>query len=238
MGKKPSGKKNLTYFGEKEEKAVVDYLNAKTLDEKSFIYSNFLKTPFSKMISSIIRRYNLQRKGYTFEEVFNDTESFLITKMNMFDPTKNFKAYSYYGTTCRNYLTGLLTKDGKEKTKKISYDEIPKVIDDENHAIKYNDAVYVERETLIIKKLLERIKNIQVNNNLDANEEKILFALIEIFSNYENLFNESVKNNNKFNKSLILLFIKDLTNLNLKEIRCGMKKFKNVYKDIILEINQ
>ena len=93
MGKKPSGKKNLTYFGEKEEKAVVDYLNAKTLDEKSFIYSNFLKTPFSKMISSIIRRYNLQRKGYTFEEVFNDTESFLITKMNMFDPTKNFKAY-------------------------------------------------------------------------------------------------------------------------------------------------
>lgn len=236
MSEDAGKKKSTIYFGEEEEAAVVRYLNAETFEEKNLIYQEYLKEPFNKMISSIIRRYKLHRKGYSFDEVFNDTESFLITKMDMFDPSRNFKAYSYYGTTCRNYLKGLLTKDSKEKTKKISYDDFPKIIED-NENVKHYDSDYIEKEKLIIDKLLERIRIIEENEILTLNEQKLTYALIEIFSNYETLFNDSIKNNNKLNKSLILLIIKDLTNLNLKEIRVSMKKFKDIHKEIVKEIN-
>ena len=60
--KKKKGRKSKNYFAETEEKAVVDYLEATTFDEKNKIYNQYLRDPLDKMISSIIRRYKLYRK--------------------------------------------------------------------------------------------------------------------------------------------------------------------------------
>jgi hypothetical protein len=56
------------------------------------------------MISSIIRRYKLYRKDMDFKEIHTDTHSFLMTKIDKFKPAKEKKAYSYFGTICKNYL--------------------------------------------------------------------------------------------------------------------------------------
>ncbi len=55
-GRKP---KQANYFDVQEEMAVIDYLTAKTFEEKNRIYNDFLRKPLDKMISSIIRRYKL-----------------------------------------------------------------------------------------------------------------------------------------------------------------------------------
>ena len=65
------------------------------------------------------------------------------------------------------------------------------------------------------------------NNQLNENEKRLAYGLIELFSNYEILFYET--KNNKFNKNLILLTLRELTNLSTKEIRTSIKKFKNLY---------
>ena len=36
-------------------------------------------------------------------------------------------------------------------------------------------------------------------------------------------------NNNKFNKNVILLSLREMTNLNTKEIRTSIKRFKKLY---------
>ena len=56
------------------------------------------------MISSIIRRYKLYRKDMNFEEIHIDTHSFLMTKIDKFKPSKEKKAYSYFGTICKSVL--------------------------------------------------------------------------------------------------------------------------------------
>jgi predicted SprT family Zn-dependent metalloprotease len=94
------GKKNTSttnYFDVREENAVVLFLNAETIEERNKIYNEFLKKPIEKMVSSIIRRYKLYRKDMSFDEILNDTHSFLITKSDKFVPDKNKKAYSYLG---------------------------------------------------------------------------------------------------------------------------------------------
>jgi len=120
---------NVNYFDTREEDAVKEFLIAKTSEEKNRIYNDFLKAPLDKMISSIIRRYKLYRKDMDFNEIHCDTHSFLMTKVDKFKPSKEKKAYSYFGTICKNYLMGQIIKDQKETNRKISYEDVSESIE-------------------------------------------------------------------------------------------------------------
>ena len=115
LEKKKKGRKPTVnnYFDEREESAVRLFLITESQEERNKIYNEFLRHPLDKMISSIIRRYKLYRKNMTFEEIHTDTHSFLMTKIEKFKPSKEKKAYSYFGTICKNYLMGQIMKDQK-----------------------------------------------------------------------------------------------------------------------------
>jgi hypothetical protein len=70
------------------------------------------------------------------------------------------------------------------------------------------------------------------NNELTENEQKLGYALIEVFGNFEKIF--QVGDGNKFNKNLILLSLREMTALSTKEIRISLKKFKKVYESIMI----
>ena len=63
--------------------------------------------------------------------------------------------------------------------------------------------------------------------NLSDNEVKLGYALVDLFENYETIF--AGADNNKFNKNIILLSLREMTNLSTKEIRNSMKKYKKLY---------
>jgi H(+)-transporting ATP synthase subunit D len=48
--------------------------------------------------------------------------SFLLTKLSCFDPTSNYKAYSYCGTICKNYLIYKINLFTKNQKRNESYD--------------------------------------------------------------------------------------------------------------------
>ena len=70
------------------------------------------------MIESIIRRYKLYRKDMDYNDVHTDAHSFLMTKVDKFKPAKNKKAYSYFGTICKNYLMGQILKESFKNLEK------------------------------------------------------------------------------------------------------------------------
>ncbi len=90
LEKKKKGRKPKTnnYFDEREENAVKLFLVTDSDYERNKIYNEFLRHPLDKMISSIIRRYKLYRKDMNYEEIHNDTHSFLMTKIEKFKPSK------------------------------------------------------------------------------------------------------------------------------------------------------
>ena len=158
--------------------------------------------------------------------------SFLITKIDKFDPDQNFKAYSYFGTICKNYLMGSIQKDTKENNKKISYEDISTSIDD-NADYSYSiDNINIDYQE-IIKNLSKSIDEIIITKELNENELKLGYALLDIFNNFEKVF--QIGDGNKFNKNLILLSLRDMTSLSTKEIRLSLKKYKKVYYEILEE---
>jgi len=218
------------YFDVREELAVIDYLTANSFEEKNKIYNEFLRKPLDKMISSIIRRYKLYRKDMDFYEIHIDTHSFLMTKIEKFKPSKEKKAYSYFGTICKNYLMGQIIKDQKETNRKISYEDISYNLENSDD-FSYN----IDNETIDatskIKNLLVELDMFLKTNNLSENEIKLGYALYELFDNYHEVFIGT--DNNKFNKNIVLLSLREMTNLSTKEIRSSMKKFKTIYFDLV-----
>jgi hypothetical protein len=235
LEKKKKGRKPKVnnYFDEREETAVRMFLVAESQDEKNKIYNQFLKDPLDKMISSIIRRYKLYRKDMNYDEIHIDTHSFLMTKIDKFKPSKEKKAYSYFGTICKNYLMGQIMKDQKEMNRKISYEDISSDLSNRTEMSYLIDEDHLNSE-FIIKKFLERLKCDLEIEEKDEQELKLGSAIYDLFENHSTIFPDT--NNNKFNKNIILFELREMTNLSTKEIRNSIKKYKKMYFDLVQEL--
>jgi hypothetical protein len=232
---KKRGRKTTTtnYFDVVEENAVRLYLSATTFEEKNQIYNEYLRGPLDKMISSIIRRYKLYRKDMNFLEIHTDTHSFLMTKVDKFKPAKEKKAYSYFGTICKNYLMGQIIKDQKDTNRKISYEDISTNLESRPDMVYYIENEQTEADE-VIQEFLDELKRYLEKEPLTDNERKLGISLLELFENYKTIFLGT--DNNKFNKNIILLSIREMTNLSTKEIRTAMKRFKKLYYVVLNKI--
>ena len=291
-GRKPKERKG--YFYEKEENAIVQYINEKNVEEKNRIFNTILYPALTKMIESIIRRYKLFVPDEDFEQNFNDTISYLLTKIDHFKPritgydliedekelskyhfvtmseenlksklrdaseedpdyivvyfgfddedesninkkyykkeTHNYKAYSYCGTVCKNYLMFKSTQYAKKKIRNTSYDD---VFEELCNNVKYstNETNYAEiAEKLVVNVAyeIERMIENAEENLLNENEIKVGNALINLLRNWEEVLPDG--GSNKLQKSSVLYFLREETMMSTKEIRDNMKKYKCVYK--------
>ena len=169
-----------------------------------------------------------------YQDIHTDTHSFLMTKVDKFKPAKNKKAYSYFGTICKNYLMGQILKDQKETNRKISYEDISGTLENMPDMVYYLEFEKIDAEKIIDKFLVD-LKNYVSNNDLQENEGKLGYALIELFDDYGNIFIGN--DNNKFNKNIVLLTLREMTNLSTKEIRTYLKKYKTLYLDTLRKIH-
>ena len=226
------------YFGPVEEEAVNKYLASEDQKERNEIYNQFLRKPLDKMIESIIRRYGLYRKMFSFEELHADTLSFLMTKAHKFEDARGKKAYSYYGTICKNYILGLLIKDEKTIKQVTSYDDIYEVVEQRTDLTYELDDPKIEAINLIDEITSDIRKELQINETqnmeyMSDNERRVGEELINILENWETVIN--IRGGNKYNKNSILSCLREGTHLNTKDIRNAMRKYKKMYSLILEE---
>ena len=214
-GRKPSGKRK-GYWYEEQEEAFLEYLSASTKEEKEQIFNEKLLSAFTKMTESIIRRYNLYPPDENFQETFDDTMSFLMTKIENFNPESGYKSYSYCGTIIKNYLIYKITQFAKNQKRNSSYDsynteELSSITDAMRYS--YNDdSSKLAFLNELMQKTAKDISDVVAEpekNKLNDNQIKVGKALIELLNNWEDLF--SRMGSDKFNKSSILLFLKETT---------------------------
>ena len=228
-GRKPSGKKKL-YFGEEEESAFQEFLVCQNQNERDLIFYRRLYPAFCKLVESIIRTYTLFVPLEEYDETFHDTMSHLISKINNFDVTKGYKLYSYCGTVCKNYLMLKRNQFKKKQERQISYDKMYPTSEKDDRIDDNETKTLMLFNNELINNTISNIQNMLSEENienLNNNEQKIGFALLEMLMNWEEIFKRL--ENRKFNKTSVWYFLKEYTLLSSKEIREGMKKFKDLY---------
>lgn len=229
--------KSNVYFGEREEKAVVDYINSIDVVERERIFNEILKPAFKIMVESIIRRYSLMPPDEEFNDTFNDTMSFLMTKIKCFDPTTNHKAYSYCGTICKNYLLLKLTQYSKRVKRNVSYDTpedtLQNTITDE---IDRPDIESSDERDVFIDDLMEcaakKTREMSMsakegNHELTETDRKVGRAVTYLLRHWNEVFEDM--GSNKFNKSSVILYIQDMTNLPSRDVKRSLKLYSEGY---------
>lgn len=221
--KNDSTKEN--YWGEKEEQAVIDYLTTDDKNKKNEIYNKILRPALDTLIECIIRRYKLFVPEEDYEVTFRDVSTFIFDKFDNFKPGEH-KAYSYYGTVCKNYLIGRIEKYTKSLEKNPSYDTMESNL---TNNIRYSEEMDKGQEVAqeCIERLIEKIQQMLNDSSLKENEIKLGKALINLFQDWD--FILTTDGSYKLNKSAVLLFLKDATGMDAKGIRDNMKKFKKAF---------
>ena len=229
-------RKNGLYFGPEQEEAIVRFLKEPNHIIRNRIYNKHLRAAFDTMIESIIRKYRLYRKNYTFENLHSDTLSYLILKADKFKPETGNRAYSYYGTVCKHYILGLVIKDAKYQKQTLDLDSsLSKIHDNEKFTYSLSDTNY--ELSHFIKTISDEILFELENDGLDGkkkmteNERKVGEALVDILTNWEIIF-DNLKGGSKFNKNAILATIRENTGLVTKDIRISMRRYKKIYNII------
>lgn len=292
-GRKPKEKKG--YFYENEEQAVMNYINSENQEEKNKIFVETLYPAFTKMIESIIRRYKLYVPDEEFDQTFNDTISYLLTKITNFKPIinmyellekpsddvkktatkvwqsdfdvraeddgpkyikvcyiddgdysnpvekvlgyykkvrKQYKAYSYCGTVCKNYLIFKNIQFVKEQQRTTPYDTVSDSFENDSR-YSTDEEQFSGIADKLIKESAKEIKNMIDNKDkfsLSDEEVKVGIALCEVMNRWEELIKDD--GSNKLQKSSVLYFLREETMMDTKTFRDNMKKFKKVYYNL------
>lgn len=223
------------YFGPIQEEAFSKYIKSDNKKEKDRIFSSILYPAFTKMIESIIRRYEIYTPNEDIEDTLQDTMTHLLCKLENFDPDKNKKLYSYCGTICKNYLIlkrvttikhldrnlpyGSLFNDGDDDTREDDYDE------DEHITLDiFNDKVIHELNLRII----DMLSNPEMYH-LKENDIIVGSALLSFLDSWEE---HIIDEKNKYNKLIFLTHMRDNTLLETNHIRKSLKKFKDIYMEV------
>jgi hypothetical protein len=232
-------KKRKGYFYEEQEDAVKEYLVTTDENKKNKIFNDVLYPVFTTMIESIIRRYNLHIPNEEFADTFNDTISFLMSKIEHFNPEKiskktgkTFKAYSYCGTICKNYLLHKRIEYSKELERASSYDVMCDEINDDMRYSTYTeeDNDFNANVMLLTADTIKEI--IEKDNKKVLTDKEILVgnALVDLLTNWEDIL--AVEGSNKLTKSSVLYYLREATMLPTTEVRASMKKYKKAYYNI------
>lgn len=227
-GRKPT-KERKGYFYEKEEEAIVNYIKSDNEEEKNKIFNEILYPAFTKMIESIIRRYKLHVPEEEFVQTFGDTASYLMSKINNFNPEKGYKAYSYCGTICKNYLIYRNVQYVKERDRTTPYDTVSDTYEQENIYETETETFRDISENLIqdtSKEIKEMVTNPE-RYSLSESEVKVGKALVELLDNWEDVLN--FDGSKKLQKSSVLYFLREATMMDTKTVRDNMKPYKKLY---------
>lgn len=220
-------KDSKRYWFKEQEKAIVDYINCQDPEERNKIFNKHLYKPLTKLVENIIFTYKLFRSDSNIKDIQQECISFLITKIERFDPKTGAQAFSYLGTIAKHYLMGEQRNTYKFIKSNLDIDEN---IDEASEKPDYNYVIDGDEQidftfemfNEIIKNFEHEIEN--KNTKLNKNDLKVAESIVILFKTHELI--------QYYNKNKIYFYLKEQTRLSTKEITSSLGKFRTYYKNI------
>lgn len=223
------------YWSELTEQAVLEYQDETDPTKRNKIFEQHLRHPLDQMVESIMYRYNLFTPEIDNKILHQEAVSDIIMKIDKFERGRlgkkgnAVKAYSFFGTCIRHFLSGQKKKVHSDKTKNISIEETEFEKD-------YSENFYYELDSSHLdasKVIDEFIRIIDSNmNRSDVSKEEIEVgkALKSILIEYRLIVDEKF-NFKVINKTNLIKMIKLRTTLTNKQITSGFSKYYRLYSN-------
>jgi len=213
--------KSKNYFTHDTELAIVRYNNEPDPEVRSKIYEREIHYPFFKLTENIIHTFKFY---YTevdeIEHLQHEVITFLLSKIHLFNPERGAKAYSYFGTICKNYLIVSNTKNYKKRIDKADVVEA-----EENEKFSYHIDADPGRDEL--SEFID-LFIVYVEDNIyklfpKKNDAEVADAILEIFRKREDI--------DIFNKKALYIYIREMVDVKTPKITKIANQLYAIFKD-------
>lgn len=196
---------------------------------KELIYKKHIHKPLNRLVENIIFNFKLFRPGVDIKTTQSDCLSFVYGKFANFNPDKNAKSFSFFGTIAKHYLMG--EKKDIDKSQQVNLD-----YDDHKEEADRRDVMEIGEKSdldtsfslfsFVISSLegeIEKKLNFpDEKKGLSDNDLKVADAIVQIFKSHELL--------GAYNKNHVYHLIKEYTGLQTKDITYSLARFRVFYR--------
>lgn len=188
---------------------------------KEKIFRERIQKPLYKLIENIIFNFKLFRPGIDVKTQHNDCLSFVYGKFANFNPGKNTKSFSYFGTVAKHYLQGEKKELDKFVQSNLDYDDHREEADGVGK-FELHEKSDLDTSYTLFEHVINSIEDELNKGHLSENDMKVGDAIISIFRNHEIL--------GAYNKNHVYQLIKENTNLQTKDITYSLSRFRIFYR--------
>jgi hypothetical protein len=229
--RKPAKKNDLKlYFHSGTHDAIVKFQKEEDMQVREKIYSEEILPAFTKLVENLIFIHGANAH-VSIDEFKSDCISFLYEKLKKFDGTRGTKAFSYFNVVAKNWIIMRMRQKIKHTKKHINIDD--KTIVSEIEILDVVEPTFEIYGTTGKKAVqAEQLDQMffEVNDRLEQEHEKLCMeAITKLFQNIDDI--------DFFNKRAIFVYIREMTNLNTKQISTAMSSIKRHYRDAMKECN-
>ena len=213
-------KKSNIYFTKVHENAILEYINSEDQTLRNEIYRDVIRPVFVEMINKIVFTYKFTNLP-NVDNLKDECEMHLVTVLSNFDVSKGSKAFSYFSVITKNWFIAKVKKTAIQLKREAGYDEISKRVEMDHLSI-YNKYDSEREQKEFFEFLWKEIEKWD-KQNLKENERKVLNAIKILFEDADNI--------EIFNKKAIYLYIREITNLNTKQVLNNLNRFRIEYRN-------
>ena len=219
MTKKGRRRKGNYYFTQEHEDAVIRYAISDNRREKEQIYIQYIGPAFGEMVDKIVYTYKFTTLP-NIDVLKDECKIWLTTILDKYDPNKGSKAFSYFSVITKNWFIHKVKKHSTQLRREIQIDKVTKEIEQQHIS---NTNFYDEdREEREFWKYLWTEIEVWETELLKPNEQKVLNAVKHLLSNSDDI--------EIFNKKAIYLYLRELTDLNTKQVVNNLNKLRVRYR--------
>jgi hypothetical protein len=220
-------KKNRRYFTEVHEAAILDYIASSNRSERNVLYRDIIQPVFLELINKIVFTYKFTSLP-NIEMLKNECEIHLITILSNFDVSKGSKAFSYFSVITKNWFIAKVKKTAIQLRREAAFEDISKSVESQ-HLSTYNKYDELREWKEYMDHLWQEIYRWE-KQSLKENERKVLAAIKILLSEPDVI--------EIFNKKAIYLYIREITNLNTKQVLNSLHKFRSEYSNFKRKWNE
>tara|TARA_R110000824_G_scaffold363947_2_gene552294 strand:- start:3163 stop:3741 length:579 start_codon:yes stop_codon:yes gene_type:complete len=179
---------------------------------------NYIQPAFHEMVDKICFTYKFTTLPNS-ESLREECKIWLVTILDKYDPNKGSKAFSYFSVITKNWFIHKVKQQQKRNRREIDLDNISKRYEEE--FLSTDDSYLSNRvEQEFWESFYEEIKSWDAAQ-MKENDLKVYKAIIILFESKEEI--------EIFNKKAIYLYLREITDLNTKQIVNSLKKFRKRY---------
>jgi len=226
--------KNKNYFTHDTELAIIRYTLSEDQAERNKIYREEIHYALFKLTQNLIHTFKFYYTEETnLEDLQHEVITFILTKLNKFNPANGAKAYSYFGTIAKRYLIASNQKNYKKRMELLSLDNLNSEQEDGEYV--YGDVLDANGEQADsvvihpvdeISEFLELFVEYCTENIYELfpkdDDAKIADAILDLFRKREKI--------SIFNKKALYIYIREQIDIKTPRITKVANDLGEIYK--------